>query len=548
MPRLGWAAQFGSPLPIMPSQSELVRLRQIRGVVEADPGLGGLGEQSRRGPTMALKDTFKMDTMKKKAAEVVNSEPKPQAASPRKPLDMPYAGLISADVDPDPVEGGLNAGRHKGDLAFSGWHLMLSGLTGTGKGRRVFGPNILMWGKQPVIAMSTAGDLVRMTIAKRAQRGPVYLMDLSEEVTDDDLQGVDVTRVVSDPCALVNSDDEAMKMSDLLQATAKVGSASGGDGDGGDATWENQAARPLAAFIRAGGAVPHPQTGELVDGGGVRWVLEALDNPPMRDSEGVEVEDSTQEDFVTPSWGNAYIRAKSLLGSRHAAPLRAVAKMVDKQRDSVAMNLRNALKAWSLDAVSGDGTVEPFQPAMLEEPGATFYVVSPMDGSAASAACAVIEQSIQWWRRNVSRKLPTLGLFLDELANCAPIPNLAAHVSVLRQYNVRLIAGLQNTTQLKRQYKKTFEEMLTTFPAVLILPGTPEKELLEQATWFAGKAERVTSSVDEHGKTTRSTEITEKLTSSELLPRRKGQGRLLIGGQPGLLVDLPDIEATNLLD
>lgn len=501
---------------------------------------------------MGLKDTFKMDTMKRRAAEVANSQAQPQksqeAPQKKKRLNMPYAGLISTDVDPDPVEGGLNAGRAKGDLALSGWHMLLTALTGAGKGRRVFGPNILMWGTQPVIAMSTKGDLVEMTIAKRAQRGPVFLMDLSEEVTEDELKGVDVTRVVSDPCTLVNSDDEAMRTSDLLQATAKVGSASGGDGGGGDSTWENLAARPLAAFIRAGGAIPHPETNELVDGGGIRWVLEAIDHPPAKRDDPDAEPDPTEKDWVTPNWSNAYRRASSLFGSRHAEALYAVMTMVDKQRDSVAINLRNALKAWSLDAVSGDGTVEPFRPAMLEQPGATLYITSPMDGSAASAACSIIEMSIQHWRRNVSRKLPTLGLFLDELAQCAPLPNLPAHISVLRGYNVRLIAGLQNTTQLERRYKDSYKEMMTTFPSVLILPGTPEKDLLEQAAWFAGTAERVTSTVDANGNTTRSTEITEKITSSELLPKRLGTGRLLIAGQPGLIVDLPDIAATKLLD
>jgi hypothetical protein len=500
---------------------------------------------------MALTDAFNVgalkETIKKKTTEFAGDVTGAKRPSQPKPLDMPYAGIIQADVDPDLVEGGLNAGRHAGDLALSGWHMLLSGLTGSGKGRRVFSQNIIMWGVSPVIAMSTKGDLVETTIRKRARRGPVYLMDLSEEVLDSDLHGVEVTRVVSDPCTLVSSDDEAMRMSDLLQATAKVGSASGGGSDGGDPTWENLAARPLAAFLRAGGAVPHPKTGELVDGGGVRWVLDAIDHPPAPVGDDYEP-DPTESDFVTPNWSNAYLRASALLDSKHAEALRAVMTMVDKQRDSVAINLRNALKAWSLDAVTGSSQAEPFHPSMLEEPGATLYLTSPMDGSAASAACAVVEQSIQHWRRNVGRQLPTLGLFLDELAQCAPIPNLPAHISVLRGYNIRMIAGLQNTTQLKRRYKDSYEELLTTFPSVLILPGTPEKELLEQAAWFAGSAERVTASVDEQGNATRSTENTDRVTSSELLPRRKGEGRLLIGGQPGLLVDLPDISATDLLD
>lgn len=466
--------------------------------------------------------------------------------APSMQLEMPYAGLLREDYDPN--SDNINAGRRAGDLALSGWHMLLSGLTGSGKSRRVLCPNIIMWGDQPVVAMSAKGDLVEDTIKKRAQRGPVYLLDLSNEVRESELQGVDVTRVVSDPCWLTNSDDEAMMMSDLLQATAKVGSASGGGSGDGDSTWENLAARPLAALIRAGGVLKHPDTGEPVDGGGVRWILDALDNPPITDEDGNPIGDGAEPDFVTPSWENIYLRASSLLGSRHAEAFRAVKNMSPRQRDSVAMNMRNALKAWSLETVVGDEDDEPFDPAMLEEPGATLYIVSPMDGSAASAACAVIEQTIQHWRRNIACDLPTLGLFLDELAQCAPLPKLPAHISVLRGYNVRLVAAVQNTTQLKRRYKDAHEEMLTTFPSVLIMPGTPEKDLLEQAAWFAGEDERVTASTDHQGRTTQSTERIERVTSSELLPRKKGTGRVLIAGQPGVLVDLPDISATDLLD
>ncbi|GAA4525585.1 hypothetical protein GCM10023160_18700 [Brachybacterium paraconglomeratum] len=461
-----------------------------------------------------------------------------------KPLDMPYAGLLREDQDP--LDYGINAGKKAGEVALSGWHMLLCGLTGSGKGRAVIMPGILMWGDQPVVAMSAKGDLVEGTIKKRAQRGPVYLLDLSEEVKESELQGVDVTRVVSDPCRLVNTDDEAMAMSDLLQATSKVGSASGGGGGNSDPTWENLAARPLAALLRAGGALPHPKTGEILDGGGISWVLEALDHMPKKKEDG-GADDPTQKDLVTPNWSNAYRRAQGLLNSRHASAFHAVMTMSDKQRDSVAINMRNALKAWSLDTVAGDGTAAPFHPSMLEIPGATLYIVSPMDGSAASAACAVIEQSIQWWRRNIGRDLPTLGLFLDELAQCAPLPNLPAYVSILRGYNVRLLAALQNTEQLKRAYSDSWEEMLTTFPSVLILPGTPEKQLLEQAAWFAGEDERITSSTQD-GSVTRSTERTERFTSSELIPRRKGTARLLVGGQAGPLVDVPDIDATDLLD
>ncbi|WP_129656313.1 type IV secretory system conjugative DNA transfer family protein [Rothia halotolerans] len=467
------------------------------------------------------------------------------APSKPKPIDMPYAGLLLEDQDP--LDYGLNAGRRVGETALSGWHMLLAGLTGSGKGRRCLYANVVMWGNQSVIFMSTKGEDVAWTIRKRAQRGPVYVLDLGEEIKESHVQGIDVTRVVSDPCKLVHSDDEAVGMADLLIATKDVGTPSGGSKSGGsDSTWEGMASRPLAALIRAGGEIPHLKTGQPIDGGGIQWALDALDHPPKKTKPG-EAPPADEEDYVTPNWGNAYLRAKTL-GSRHAEALRAVMDMEQRQRDSVAMTMRNALRAWSLDVVAGDKDAEAFEPAMLEKPGATLYIVSPGDGSAASAACAVIEQSIRWWRKGVDRNLPTLGLFLDELCQSAPLPKLPEMVSLLRGYNIRLVAAVQGTKQLRRRYGDAAEELLETFPSILVLPGTPAKEALELAAWFAGEDERVTTSTDHGGRGTRSVDRVERVTSSELLPRKPGTGRLLIGGQPGVLVSLPDIEATDLLD
>src|SRR5699024_10781392 len=241
-----------------------------RSTAEGVPALADhLRAQKRR--TMVMKNVLKRSRTTGERPEAPQVAP----AGP-KPLEMPYVGVLREDQDP--LSDDINAGRRAGELALGGWHTLLCGLTGKGKGRAVIMPGILMWGDQPVIAMSTKGDLVEGTIRKRSRRGPVYLLDLSKEVKESELRGVEVTRVMSDPCTLVNSDDEAMAMSDLLQATAKVGSASGGDAGNSDPTWENLAARPLAALIRAGGALPHPKSGELIDGGGIRWVLDALDH------------------------------------------------------------------------------------------------------------------------------------------------------------------------------------------------------------------------------------------------------------------------------
>lgn len=454
-------------------------------------------------------------------------------------LSSPYVGRL--DEDQDPNDEGINAGRREGQYALGGPHTLLVGGTGQGKGRRLLMQNIIMWGRSPVIAMSTSGDLVEGTIRKRAARGPVFLLDLCDEVLESELRGTDVQRVVSDPCALVTTDDAAKMMADMLLTTSSSGKSDGG-GSGDDDVWKKMASRPLAALLRAGGELPNRDTGETVKGGGINWVLRALDKV-----EGDTDEESS--DLVSPNWNNAYIRASSLLKSRHAEALRAVKNMESRQRDSVAISIRAALDPWTLSTVAGDKDSTVFQPSMLEQPGATLYLVAPMDGSAAGAASAVIEQSVQHWRRGISRKLPTLGLFLDEVANGARWSSMPVAVAVLRKYRVRLVAAVQTVIQLKRVWGEVgMEEMMRTFPSLLLLPNTPDKEPLELASWFAGEEERTTSSTDEFGKTTRSSDRVEQVAAHELIPRKKGTARLLISGGPGVLVSLPDISQTDLQD
>lgn len=449
--------------------------------------------------------------------------------APVERLTSLYVGRLREDQDPNDL--GPNAGRCKGQYALGGPHTLLVGGTGTGKGRKVLMQNIVMWGRRPVVAMSCSGDLVEGTIRRRAARGPVYLLDLNDEVLDSELQGIDVQRVVCDPCALITTDDEAKKMADLLLATT--------ESSGEDSMWAKNATRQLAGFLRAGGELTNTETGEVFPGGGIAWVLDALDRPELEEGEEVDV--------MEPSWDAVITRNRDVLETRYGQIIRTTKMMDPRQRDSVVMNIRAALDPWTLSTVTGDGTGVPFHPSMLDQPGATLYIVAPMDGSAAGAAAAVIEQAIAHWRKNVARKMPVLGLFLDEVAACARLKSLPAHVATLRKYNIRLLAALQSVVQMKDVWGDNgMEVLMRIFPSMLILPSTPDREPYELASWFAGEMERSTSSVDEYGRANRSSDRMEQVTARELTPREQGTARLLIAGGPGVLVDIPDISKTNL--
>lgn len=454
--------------------------------------------------------------------------------------DQPYAGLLYVP-DGGVIDDEANAGRRHGQVAKTAPHLLVSGRTGLGKSRSVLAPNILRWGARPVVAMSSKGDLAELTIRKRAERGPVFLVDLSGEVRESELRGVNVTRVMADPCALIDNDDDALSIASLLIET------SSDEGEGG--FWAKLALRPLAAILRAGGWFSHPLTGERTWGGGIAWAMRAADDPgPDQGSEEQakkEVDDVY--DYESPNWNVAFARCDAAGSGLARAILSAKAKD-PRQRDSVAINMQVALTPWSMSGVSSGHT--PFRPAMLAARGATLFIVSPMTGAAGPVAAMTLVQIVDFWRKRVGQ-LDEIMFVLDELPNGAPIPakRFRGWIGEGRGLGIRVVAAVQATSQFTGIWKDADVNILRDiFPAVLILPGAPEKELLESAAEMGGMEERTTGSTGADGGTSQSRDRFDALTASDLRPRRKGEGRLLLSGMPGVRVKLPDIAETTLLD
>lgn len=491
-----------------------------------------------------------MDRIKTRTAPVQEQEHR---------SDTPYAGLL---MDDQPAGDGTslepNVGRNAGELVISAPHLLVVGKTGSRKTRSCLAPNVVIWGDRPVVAVSSKGDLAELTIRQRAKNGPVFLLDLSGEVRESELQGVDVTRVIADPCALVTNDDEAIAMAGLLLEIGAMSGNSGGGSGGDSAFWATLAKRMFAALVRAGGWFPNPEdpTGPMIWGGGIGWVLDAVEDSgsevvakSAKKGTGGSTESDEDEvfDLDSPNWDTAYLRA-TLLGSRHARSIMSAKKLDPKQRDSISINCRVATAAWVLDSVLGDGSEQPFHPSMLEASGATLFIVSPFSGAAAPAATATIMQCVDHWRKRVGQ-LDELLMVIDELPNGSPLPLLAQMVGEARGLGIRLCCAMQATSQFEPRWGSAGLKILRdTFPAVLIYPGIggAEKELLEDAAWSTGEEERSTSSTDHTGKASLSHDRVAARTAAELLPRRHGEARLLLSGGPGLLVRVPDISDTNL--
>mgnify|MGYP000491090758 CR=1 FL=1 len=477
--------------------------------------------------------------------------------------DTPYAGFIRVEPAPDghryPIQHDeRNEGKSHGDLAATAYHLLIAGETGGGKTRTCLVPNLISWGPRPAVAMSSKGDFAELSIRRRAEGGPVFLMDLSGEVRESELKGAPVTRVSCDPCANLTSDNEALDLADLLMETGAIGA--GDTGGGGDAAfWKALARRRLACFLLAAGWRPdRTRPGQRVWGGGIAWALNACETVGDAAAESTggtgvtregldedAVAASADDDLEAPNWRSAYLRCLAL-GSTHAPSLLAARAMDEKQRDSIGINCQVALSAWAdTNVANGDA---PFVPGMLTQAGATLFIVSPSTGAGATPAALTLVQIVNHWRKRVGKLDPILFV-LDEITNGSPIPakRFLGWIGEGRSLGIRVVGAVQSTSQFELIWSPAAVKVLRTiFPAFLILPGANEDELMERAAKYAKPDERGTANVGADGRASHGRDRIRSVEPADLIPRRTGEARLLLRGLQGVAVDLPDMSTLDM--
>ncbi|TLP73305.1 TraM recognition domain-containing protein [Nesterenkonia sphaerica] len=310
-------------------------------------------------------------------------------------------------------------------------------------------------------------------------------------------------------------------MASLLMKVGALGAYDNGGGGGGDgaAFWQTLTTQSMAAVLLAG----------MESEGGIDWSLRASSATAGKDAE----DDS-------PSWVSAYdlVREKST----HAADLFGKIDTDPKMRDSIKATMHTGLAPWLLSNVSGrHGNSVPFQPKMLEDADEpTLAIIAPADGVAAGAAVAVVETIVRHLRRGIERGLDRVLLSIDEAVNTCPIPKLPTYVTEARGLGVACVIAVQSTKQMTLRWGKEGAEVLReVFPSALILEGAPEREMLENAAWWDGEEDRWTESIDSHQNRSLSAERVQRTAPTRLLPKSVEEGRLLLYGQKGNMVELP---------
>ena len=211
------------------------------------------------------------------------------------------------------------------------------------------------------------------------------------------------------------------------------------------------------------------------------------------------------------------------------------------------MTVTKSLTAWLRTSIR-DRNLKTFDPAFLDDPGTTLYILSTAQGSVAPQPVTLMEQLIQRQRVKVARweEYPRIGLFLDELPN-TPLPNIQQWFAESRGLGVSICAAAQATSQLDvipgPLQGKAIREVV---PATLIMYGAHEEELMRSAAFWGGKTTRSHQSYD-HNRDDSSTsrQFGNVFDPEELSPRDIDEARLLVRGKPGETVEL--IEWTDFV-
>lgn len=390
---------------------------------------------------------------------------------------------------------------------------------GTGKTRKWLAQSAVLW-PGPALVSSSKDDLMQLVSSRRY--GPSALLDLRPVAAP--FYPGDCVPHRFDPTALIATLPDAMAAAETLLSTSAValsGTAFRAGSDPGP--WDQLAFAPLTCLLYAASPAG---TGQ-----GMEWTLKASENvtsPGLGPGRQLGAE---------PSWAAAAAWTADPL---FEARVRAVLDMEAKQRDSVKMTVTKVLTAW-LRTSHRDRRLPALDLALFDEPGATVYLLSPADGTVAAQAITVLDALINRQRRKVAewQDHHRVGMFLDEITN-TPLPRLPQYLAESRGLGVAICYAAQAGSQLDAIYGPLQGRAIRDVtPAVLIMYGSHERELMESAAFWAGKTTRSSQSYSHNSDDlTTQRSLGNALEPEELLPRNTGEARLIPRGTPGQMVEL----------
>ena len=369
-------------------------------------------------------------------------------------------------------------------------------------------PALLEW-KGPVLATSVKTDLLADTVAHRQTLGEVMIFDPAL------VTGMEPARAT--PLWGAGTWRGAMRVAHWLASAAKTGSGGLEDAD----FWYAAAEKLLAPLLFA--AASTGRTMESV----VRWL-----------DEGPDANDALIEELLSDAGEPAAKRAWQATQNRE-----------ERQRSSVYTTAEMIVAAFADPRVAEETKGADYSPAALLDGGAnTLYLCAPLHeqerlrtvfSMLVQEVLAVVYETVAATRKPLD---PPLLLALDELANIAPIPNLAEIASTGAGQGVQLLSVFQDLAQVSSRYGRQASTIVNNHRATVLGSGISDPDTLSYVSRVlgAGEFEQRSRSTGERGRRSE----TEGDTYRDLAPanfvreRDPGTGLLVYGHLPPAKIKL----------
>ena len=463
----------------------------------------------------------------------------------------PYGGLYR-----DTETGGVYAPK-------TGPHILVSGPSGGGKTESIIVPALMCHTSGPKICISSKPDVIYLY--SRCQTGPMYVIDL-RQIGESRPAGSNQLRI--DPTRLISSVSDALNMASWMYKASTL--ALGGTVTSQEDPFWTALVIPCLATILYAAATKNKT---------MNWVMQCAAHPHI----------PTAADTTTPDHGVAAAEAPGTTDRDHPKKdkdkdrtkrihdndwgcvveelagslddvfvmnivdqLIATAKQDPRQRDSVAMGVRGTLFPWLYPTVNA--AHEAFTMEVLDSryESPCLFILAEPSGGGVSAALPLVQHIINHYRMTASSagaaaldapENNTL-IAIDELTNTLPLPYLDILVSESRGLGVSLLCVVQDSTQLQQRYGPSmYAALKKLFPAILLMYGTSELDILELASLWSGITTRMKETVDQQTGNRSYTPVEEPLfTAMELQVTQPYHGRLVIRGTPGYDVHFPPLD------
>ena len=312
-----------------------------------------------------------------------------------------------------------------------------------GKTSQVVIPWVTDW-PGPAIVTSVRPDVALATLALRRQRGPVAVMDLTGTPWPDPLAW--------SPTTGCESFDAARRRADLLVTVGKTS----GHGIGADSTnaafFGTSATNLLAGWLHAAALTGRTMT-DVLD-----WALDERKNEPIR---------------LLRAHPGAAPGTAALLDTLYRSPVETRSNLWATVLTGVAPLLSETARAAFCPRPGTGFTPEEF----LQQSG-TIYLIVPdtQAGNLAPLISSFVDDLITAATTRAAtsptgRLDPPLGLFLDEVANVAPLPQLPQLMSYAAGSGIFVTAVLQDIAQARARWGRDGADMLWSAATCKVVLG-----------------------------------------------------------------------------